>query len=42
MADQGDSLTQAWSDGSIAQRLSEYWLRRLDVLNRGYGGECSV
>ncbi|RSH84469.1 uncharacterized protein EHS24_005990 [Apiotrichum porosum] len=34
----GDSLTQAWSEGSLAQRLSEYWLRRLDVVNRGYGG----
>lgn len=35
---QGDSLTQAWTPGSLAQRMSEHWLRRLDVLNRGYGG----
>lgn len=35
----GDSITQAWSEGSFAQRLSEYYLRRLDILNRGYGGK---
>ncbi|KLT39356.1 SGNH hydrolase [Cutaneotrichosporon oleaginosum] len=34
----GDSITQAWSDGSLAQRMSEYYLRRLDVVNRGFGG----
>ncbi|WVR09742.1 hypothetical protein IAU60_006818 [Kwoniella sp. DSM 27419] len=34
----GDSLTQAWSDGSLAQRMSEFYMRRCDVVNRGYGG----
>lgn len=39
---QGDSLTQAWGPGSLAQRMAEHWLRRLDVLNRGYGGYNST
>ncbi|OXC65348.1 hypothetical protein AYX13_05591 [Cryptococcus neoformans] len=34
----GDSLTQAWSAGSFAQRMSEFYLRRADVINRGFGG----
>ncbi|WWC87574.1 uncharacterized protein L201_002464 [Kwoniella dendrophila CBS 6074] len=34
----GDSLTQAWSDGSLAQRMSEYYMRRCDIVNRGFGG----
>ncbi|BEJ11224.1 hypothetical protein CspHIS471_0106460 [Cutaneotrichosporon sp. HIS471] len=34
----GDSITQAWSAGSLAQRMNEYYLRRLDVINRGFGG----
>ncbi|EIW69193.1 hypothetical protein TREMEDRAFT_31374 [Tremella mesenterica DSM 1558] len=34
----GDSLTQAWSPGSLAQRMAEHYLRRLDIVNRGYGG----
>ncbi|WWD16797.1 hypothetical protein CI109_101229 [Kwoniella shandongensis] len=38
----GDSLTQAWSDGSLAQRTAEYYSRRLDVVNRGFGGYTST
>lgn len=35
----GDSLTQAFTPGSLAQRVAEFYLRRLDVINRGYGGK---
>ncbi|WRT65393.1 uncharacterized protein IL334_002336 [Kwoniella shivajii] len=34
----GDSLTQAWSDGSLSQRMAEHYSRRCDVINRGFGG----
>nr|XP_018264335.1 GDSL Lipase/Acylhydrolase [Kwoniella dejecticola CBS 10117]OBR86493.1 GDSL Lipase/Acylhydrolase [Kwoniella dejecticola CBS 10117] len=34
----GDSLTQAWSDGSLSQRMAEYYLRRCDIVSRGFGG----
>ncbi|WVQ94350.1 hypothetical protein IAU59_001429 [Kwoniella sp. CBS 9459] len=34
----GDSLTQAFSDGSLAQRMAEYYSRRADIVNRGFGG----
>ncbi|WVQ83514.1 hypothetical protein IAT38_005655 [Cryptococcus sp. DSM 104549] len=37
----GDSLTQAWSAGSFAQRMSEFYLRRCDIVNRGFGGYTS-
>ncbi|WVQ77818.1 hypothetical protein IAR50_007508 [Cryptococcus sp. DSM 104548] len=37
----GDSLTQALSDGSFSQRMSEWYLRRADVVNRGFGGYTS-
>ncbi|KAK8861300.1 hypothetical protein IAR55_002119 [Kwoniella newhampshirensis] len=38
----GDSLTQAWSEGSLAQRMAEYYNRRIDVVNRGFGGYTST
>ncbi|WWC68934.1 uncharacterized protein I206_102870 [Kwoniella pini CBS 10737] len=34
----GDSLTQAWTDGSLSQRMAEYYSRRCDIVNRGFGG----
>ncbi|WWD08584.1 hypothetical protein V865_006696 [Kwoniella europaea PYCC6329] len=34
----GDSLTQAATDGSLTQRMTEYYMRRCDIVNRGYGG----
>jgi len=35
----GDSLTQkGWSEGGLIQRLAEAYVRKLDVLNRGFGG----
>jgi hypothetical protein len=35
---QGDSLTEAWSAGSFAQRMAEAYSRKLDIINRGFGG----
>jgi hypothetical protein len=37
--EKGDSITQACSAGSFYQRTAEFYLRRLDVINRGFGGE---
>ena len=35
----GDSITQfSWSDGGFGSRLAEHYVRRMDVLNRGYSG----
>jgi len=35
----GDSITDmSWMSGGLAQRLSEAYARRLDVINRGLGG----
>ncbi|KAI5451431.1 hypothetical protein NCC49_001737 [Naganishia albida] len=34
----GDSLTQAWSEGSLAHLMSQVYMRKMDVLNRGFGG----
>ncbi|CDZ98401.1 Isoamyl acetate-hydrolyzing esterase [Phaffia rhodozyma] len=34
----GDSLTQTWDEGSLCQRLAYSYCRKLDVINRGYGG----
>ncbi|KAG0705027.1 SGNH hydrolase-type esterase domain-containing protein [Suillus ampliporus] len=35
----GDSLTQCgWEQGGFAQLLSERYVRKLDVVNRGFGG----
>ncbi|KAG6332071.1 hypothetical protein ID866_7017 [Astraeus odoratus] len=35
----GDSITQqSWVAGGIAQRLALNYVRKLDILNRGYGG----
>lgn len=35
----GDSITQmAFSPGGFASRLAEYFVRRLDVVNRGFSG----
>ncbi|KAJ7777555.1 SGNH hydrolase-type esterase domain-containing protein [Mycena maculata] len=35
----GDSITQVgWSDGGFGARLQHVYSRRLDVLNRGFGG----
>jgi Txe/YoeB family toxin of Txe-Axe toxin-antitoxin module len=35
---QGDSLTEASAAGSLTQRMAEYYVRRFDVINRGFGG----
>ncbi|KAL7414348.1 SGNH hydrolase-type esterase domain-containing protein [Mrakia frigida] len=34
----GDSLTQTWEEGSLNQRLAYSYCRKLDVINRGFGG----
>lgn len=34
----GDSITQESNAGSLHNRLSQYFTRRFDVLNRGFGG----
>ena len=39
---QGDSITQACTAGSLFQRTAQFYLRRLDVINRGFGGEPLV
>jgi hypothetical protein len=36
---QGDSLTESWAAAAFAQRMSEFYNRKLDVVNRGFGGE---
>ncbi|OAX39179.1 hypothetical protein K503DRAFT_799840 [Rhizopogon vinicolor AM-OR11-026] len=35
----GDSITQnGWEQGGFAQLLAERYVRKLDVLNRGFSG----
>lgn len=35
----GDSITQhSWMLGGLGQHLSEAYQRRMDIVNRGYGG----
>ncbi|ORY27680.1 hypothetical protein BCR39DRAFT_469152 [Naematelia encephala] len=34
----GDSLTETWAAGSLAQRMAELYQGRLDVVNRGFSG----
>ncbi|KAL7417358.1 SGNH hydrolase-type esterase domain-containing protein [Mrakia frigida] len=35
----GDSITeQSWAKEGLSSRLSEFYVRKLDIINRGYGG----
>ncbi len=38
---QGDSITESWGPGGFAQRMAEYYNRKLDVINRGFGGRST-
>lgn len=38
----GDSITEgSWVAEGLSTRLAQFYVRKLDIINRGYGGACS-